>query len=138
MFEDFKNIKSGKKELREFGITIGIILIILGALVLWRGRRAISPRLFITGALFIILGLTLPGVLKPLQKLWMGFSITIGFFVSRVILFVLFYVVLTPMGLLARLLGKDILDQKIDKSRKSYWQDREDAAKTKESYENQY
>ena len=61
-----------------------------------------------------------------------------GFFVSRVILFVLFYVVLTPMGLIARLLGKDILDQKIDKSKKSYWQDREGAAKTKESYENQY
>jgi hypothetical protein len=138
MFEDIKNIKSGKKELREFGLTIGVILLILGGVVFWRGRREITPYLFTTSAVFIILGLILPAVLKPIQKIWMGLALIIGFFVSRIILFVLFYAVLTPMGLITRLLGKDILDQRIDKTRASYWSDRGPAAGNKESYENQY
>lgn len=138
MFEDFKNIKSGKKELREFGLTIGAILAVLGGLVLWRGKKDVSQYLIVSGILFISSGLMLPGILKPLQKIWMGISVVMGFFVSRIILFILFYAVLTPIGLIARVLGKDILDQKIDKSGESYWRNRETVTKTKESYENQY
>ena len=137
MFEEIKDIKSGKKELREFGLTIGIILVILGALALWRGKP-VSAYFLIGGAAFITLGLLLPRPLKPLQKAWMGFSVVIGFFVSRIILFVLFYAVLTPIGLIARLVGKDVLDQRLDRKSASYWREKEPAVKTKESYENQY
>lgn len=138
MLEELKNIKSGKKELGDFGLTVGMILILLGGLVMWRGKRELSPYLLATGVLLVFLGLALPGILKPLQKIWMGFSVVIGFFVSRIILFILFYAVLSPIGLIARLLGKDILDQKIDRSRPTYWRDRPVGTETKESYENQY
>ena len=137
MFEEIKDIKSGKKELREFGLTIGIILAILGAVALWRGKGS-YPYLLGTGALFIILGLTLCGILKPLQKAWMSLSVILSFFVSRIILFILFYAVLTPLGLITRLFGKDILDQRIEKARASYWHDRSPEAKDRKSYENQY
>ena len=137
MFEDIKNIKSTGKELKEFGITIGVILLLLGAFALWRGKE-ISAYLLGIGALFIALGLVFPAVLKPLQKVWMSFSIIIGFFVSRVVLFILFYAVLTPMGLITKLLGKDILDQKIDKNLPSYWHDVPAGPKDKKTYENQY
>ena len=137
MFEEIKDIKSTKKELREFGLTIGIILVILGSVVLWRGKE-IYPYLLGIGALFIILGFTLSQVLKPLQKIWMSFSIIMGFFVSRIILFILFFAVLTPIGLITRLLGKDILDQGIDRTRQSYWHDRTSEIENKKSYENQY
>ncbi|MCQ9206639.1 MAG: SxtJ family membrane protein [Omnitrophica bacterium] len=138
MLEDLKNIKSGKKELREFGLVVGGILLILGGLVFWRGRRELAPYVTSAGTALVILGLMLPTILKPLQKVWMGFSVIMGFFVSRVILFILFYAVLTPLGLVARLFGKDILNQKIDKSTGSYWCDRNPKTKSKESYENQY
>ena len=137
MFEEIKDIKSTRKELREFGLTIGIILVILGSVALWRGKE-IYPYLLGIGALFIILGFTLSQVLKPLQKTWMSFSIIIGFFVSRIILFILFFAVLTPIGLITRLLGKDILDQGIDRTRQSYWHDRTSEIENKKSYENQY
>jgi len=138
VIEDIINIKSTKKELREFGLTVGIILAILsGAVFLW-GRRPVFPYLFGTASTLIILGLVLPRILKPFQKVWMGFSIIMGFFVSRIILFILFFLVLTPLGLAARLFGKDILDQKIDKNRASYWHERSGEAKDKKSYENQY
>ena len=134
---DIRNIKSGKKELREFGLTIGIILVILGAIALWRGKP-ICPYFLGSGALFIVSGLMSPGILKPLQKIWMGFSIVIGFFVSRLIILILFYAVLTPIGLTMRLFGKDMLDQKIDKNCKSYWCERSVEIKDNKTYENQY
>ena len=137
MLEEIRNIKSAKKDLREFGLTIGIILVILGGVSLWRGKP-FYPYFLGVGGLFIVLGLTLPHILKPLQKIWMSFSIIIGFFVSRLILSILFYAVLTPMGLIMRLLGKDILDQRIDKTRRSYWHERDTGVKDKKSYENQY
>ena len=137
MIEDIKNIKSTRKELKEFGLTIGIILIILGAVGLWRGKDIAIYFLGI-GILFITLGITLPSILKPLQKVWMGFSVVVGFFMSRVILCILFYAVLTPMGLITKLLRKDILDQSIQKEKNSYWHDRSAEIKDIKSYENQY
>jgi len=137
MLEELRNIKSTKKELREFGLTIGIILVILGGVSLWRGKP-LYPYFLGVGGLFIVSGLKLPYILKPLQKIWMGFSIIIGFFVSRLILSILFYAALTPMNLITRLLGKDILDQRIDKTRPSYWQEKDTELKNKKSYENQY
>jgi len=136
-FEEIKDIKSGKKQLREFGLTIGIILAILGAIALWRGKP-IYLRLLVAAGIFIGFGLGFPKPLKLIHKIWMSFSIIIGFFVSRLILSVLFYAVLTPIGLIMRIFGKDILDQRIDKNKHSYWQEVKDGIKSRESYENQY
>ncbi len=137
MLEDIRNIKSGKKEIREFGLTIGTILVILGLVALWRGKE-IVPYFLTAGILLGVFGLIFPRALKPLQKIWMTFSLVVGFFMSRVIISILFFAVLTPIGLIMRLLGKDILDQKQDKSRESYWQDRPGMSKNKKNYENQY
>jgi len=134
--EEIKNIKSGKKELREFGLTIGIILVILGSVALWRSKP-IFPYFLSVGIIFVTLGLASPNILKPFQRAWMTFSIIIGFFMSRLILTILFYLVITPIGTLAKIFGKDILDQRIDRKSESYWKERTVTVK-KESYENQY
>lgn len=137
MLEDIKNIKSGTKELREFGLTIGAILVILGGVALWRGKVA-YPYLLGTGGLLAAAGVTAPIILKPIQKAWMALAVVIGFFASRLILVILFYAVLTPIGLVMKMFGKDILDERIDKNKTSYWVDRIVKEKNKESYENQY
>jgi len=137
MLNELKNIKSTKKELKEFGLTIGIILSVLGGIGLWRGKP-VGPYFLGAGIIFITLGLTLPRILKPLQKVWMGFSVVMGFFMSRVILFILFYAVLTPISFATRIFGKDILDEKLDKEAKSYWHERLAEVKDAKSYENQY
>lgn len=136
IFDELKHIKSGKKECRDFGLTIGVILVILGGIAVWR-HKAVYPYFFESGLLLIIPGMFFPMALKPLQKIWMGAAVIIGFFMSRVILGVLFYTVITPMGLIIRTLGKDILDERIEKNRASYWIPRS-GEKSKESYENQY
>ncbi|MCM8760773.1 MAG: SxtJ family membrane protein [Candidatus Omnitrophica bacterium] len=137
MLEDIKNIKSGRKQLREFGLTIGGVLLMLGGLAMWRGKTS-WPYLLCSGSSFLALGIVFPEVLKPLQKAWMALGLVIGFFVSHGILAILFYFVITPIGLLIKFFGKDVLDQRIDKRRDSYWHMRTGPARTKESYENQY
>ena len=138
MIEELKKIKSGKKELREFGITIGIVLILITLIALFFFKKPFNIKLLIIAGFFIGFGVFFPIVLKPLQKIWMGFSIIIGFFMSRVILSILFFLVLTPIGLIMRLFGKDILDQKLDKTADTYWHDVKDGIRPKESYEKQY
>jgi len=137
MLDELRGIKSGPRELREFGVTIGAVLIVIGDIAMARGRAS-WPCLLSAGLLFAALGLLRPAVLKPFQKAWMALGIVIGFFVSRIILSALFYGVITPIGLMMKLFGKDILDQRIDKDRSSYWLARPVAVKPKESYENQY
>jgi hypothetical protein len=137
ILDEIAHIKSGRKELREFGLTVGIILIVLGGIALWRGK-AVYPYLLGIGIFLTAAGLAAPGMLKAPQKVWMGIAVVIGFFTSRVVLTVFFYAVLTPRGMLTRILGKDILDERIDKNASSYWKTRTDGIKDKTSYENQY
>ncbi len=137
MIEDIKNIKSGKKELREFGVTIGAVLIALGGIAIWRGKGAAIY--FVSfGTVFVVLGLYFPAVLKPLQKVWMSAAAVIGFFMSRFILGIIFYLVITPISMIMKMTGKDILDERIDQTKISYWSQRSQTDKTKESYENQF
>ena len=137
MLNELKNIKSDKKSLREFGLTVGGILVILGFVALWRHKGS-YPYLLVPGAALVILGFAIPAALLPFQKAWMTLAVLIGYFMSRLILVVLFYVVITPIGVITRLSGKDTLDERIQKSRASYWMVRDPAPKDKKSYENQF
>jgi len=121
MLEEIKNIKSGKSELRKFGITMGAVLLLLGGLSLWRGKDYYFYFLWLSGA-FIFLALVIPSVLKPINKMWMTLAILMGWVMTRVILSILFYLGITPMGFIARLFGKDFLGLKFNKqTAKSYW-----------------
>ena len=135
--EEIKNIKSGKSDLRKFGITMGIVLTLLGGLLFWR-EKDYYFYFFILAAAFIIPGLAVPAVLKPIHKVWMTISIILGWIMTRVILSVLFYFVVTPTGWLARLFGKQFLDLKIDKGVSSYWISKEEQKLNKADYERQF
>ncbi len=137
LIEEIKNIKSEKSDLRKFGITVGIVVGLIGGLLLWRGKD-IYVYFLIASAFLIIWGLLFPNVLLPLQKAWMTIAVVIGWFMTRIILSVLFYIIFTPTGLIARALGKEFLELKIDKSRKSYWIYREERPFDKKDYERQF
>jgi len=122
--EEIENIKSGKKELRQFGFVIGGILFIIGVYLLYKGKPA-YPVLLSLGFLIIILGLALPKILLPFQKVWMILAVVLGFIMTRVILSILFYFIITPIGFLAKVFGKPFLDLKFHDSKNSYWNIRE-------------
>jgi len=135
--EELKQIKSTPAELRKFGLTIGGLLTIIGIImiILHEKNKLIFSGL---GFLFIFLGLTLPKALKWIYKLWMGFSVVLGFFSTRIILSLLFYFVLTPIKFLYKFTGKNFLDLKIEKSATSYWRKRPQETFDKSRYEKQF
>lgn len=137
IIEEIKNIKSGKRELRQLGITVGIVLGLLGGLF-FLCKKDYYSYLFILSVAFLFLGLVAPTLLKPIQKIWMALSIIIGWFITRIILIVLFYLVVTPTGILARLFGKDFLNLRFDRNINSYWIPRKKMKLKKRDYEKQF
>lgn len=137
LIEEIKNIKSEKSDLRKFGITVGLVVGIIGGLLWWLGKG--SYGYFVTIAIFLIIsGLIIPRILLPLQKAWMTIAVVIGWFMTRLILSVLFYLIVTPIGLIGRVFGKEFLELKMDKSKKSYWIYREEKPFDKRDYERQF
>ena len=137
LLQEIKNIKSGKAELRKFGITLGIVFGLLGGLFLWR-EKPYYFSLFILSVFFLFFGLVLPWLLKPIHKIWMTVALVLGSIMTRVILSVLFYLVITPLGLISKLSGKDFLDLKFDRSASSYWIVRNKTTFEKANYEKQF
>ena len=118
--EELRAIKSGKHQLRMFGLTVGGAFGLLGALSLWRGS-APYPYLFVVSGALMGLGLVCPMVLRPVHRIWMAFALVLGWVMTRVILSVLFYVGLTPISIVAKLVGKRFLEIEMDKSKETYW-----------------
>ncbi|MDD5525164.1 MAG: SxtJ family membrane protein [Smithella sp.] len=137
IIEEIKNIKGNKSDWKKFGITMGIILSIIGFYLLWKKNNNYNYILFLAAAFFIT-GLILPSILRPVYKVWMALAVVMNFIMTRVIMAVIFYLIVTPIGLIASLTGKKFLDVKIDKSAKSYWIVREKTSKLKSDYERQF
>jgi hypothetical protein len=135
--DELRAVKSGRAELRRFGITMAVGLAVIGALFLWRDKG--EPLvLFGLAAVFLVLGLAIPLVLRPIQRAWMAFAIVLGWVMTRVILVILFYVGITPVALVARIAGKRFLALGFEPDRESYWEPREKSDRGKERYETQF
>lgn len=137
IIDELKAIKSTKKELMKFGILLGIVFGLIGAYLYWDGK-IINYYFFIFALLITSIGILFPKYLLPLHKVWMGLAIILGFFVSRIVLSLLFYFVVTPLGVALRILGNDLLKMKIEKNADSYWVKKEKKKPGKSSAENQY
>lgn len=138
LIDEIKGIDSSRRELRKFGFVMAGALAVIGGLLLWRGK-SYYPYFFGCSLLLGVLGAALPSMLMPIQKAWMTLAVIMGWIMTRVILCVLFYVVLTPIALLMRLLGKDILDMKFGSDDStSYWIPRQTDASEERDYERQF
>jgi len=129
--------KSENRILREFGLTVGIAFAVLGALLFWRGRAHYVYFAYLAAA-FILAGLIVPRILKPVRKGWMTAAAGMGWVMTRVILTVLFFGVFTPIGFIARLAGKKFLQLAIEPPSESYWVKRDPSASEPETFERQF
>ena len=138
LLDDIKQLKRGKPELRKFGLLVGGVFAVLGLLWLLRGK-AHPAWLLAPGIALVVLGAALPGVLKPVYLVWMSLALVLGFIVSHVLLTLFFFLAITPIGVVARLTGKDFLRLKLQPDAKSYWIPRSRSApKSPAEYERQY
>lgn len=136
MLEEIRNIKSEKSDLRKFGITIGVILTIIAGFLFWKDNESFQILLTI-GVVLSVLGIVVPILLKPIYWVWMIFATILGWFMTRVILSLLFYVIFTPIGFIPRLFGKQFIELKWDKTNSTYWNYRLDIPE-KDNYEKQF
>jgi polyferredoxin len=136
--DELKKLKSTKGELRKFGLVVGGVFALIAALFWWRGSE--YSWIFVTlAAPLILLGAVKPGLLKWVYLAWMTLGLALGLIVSTVLLTLFYYLLLTPVGLLARLFGKDFLDRKIQPEAESYWRKREASGpKPPKNYEQQF
>ena len=138
ILEDIRQLKTGQRELRNFGLLVGGVFIGLGILFLLRGKPA-YPWMLFPGLSLVALGLLLPSFLKYVYIAWMSLAFVLGFVVSHLLLTVFFFLVITPIGLAARIAGKDFLRLKLDRQAKSYWIPRPHAEPhTPANYERQF
>ena len=105
---------------RSFGIVFFIVFLIISFYPLTYNGDITGWTLVIS-IIFLILGFINSKILNPLNKLWYNFGIFLGRIISPIIMALIFFAVVTPIGLIMRLLRKDLLNLKYNKKNKSYW-----------------
>jgi hypothetical protein len=94
---------------RSFGVSVGGFLLLLAAVLWWRSRITNAEILGGVGIVLVVLGLTAPRLLKYPSAAWWKFAMILGYVNARIILTVAFVIVLTPISLIWRLIGRDPL-----------------------------
>jgi len=122
---------------RGFGLVVGGIFILLGC---WPLVHGFSPRwyLVIPAAFLVLFGTVAPRMLMPLNRAWMRLGLLLHRVVAPVLMGIVFFGVVMPIGLIMRLRGKDLLRLKFDHNATSYWIVRDPPGPTPEGLKNQF
>lgn len=124
-------------ELRRFGLTVALGLGVVAALGAWRGGRVLPAALAVPAAVLAALAVVAPARLSAAHRAWMRLAEALGWFNTRVLLGVLFYLIVTPIGLVMRLAGRDPLDRRLG-DRPSYWTPHRRPSRPRDSMERQF
>ena len=136
--DELKKLKAGPGDLRQFGLVVGGVFGLL-ACWLWLRHKPFYPYLLVPAVPLLGLGSVWPRSLKWVYLGWMALALLLGHVVSTLLLVLFFFLVVTPIGLLARCLGQDFLCRKWDRQAASYWLSRDlSQRKTKTDYERQF
>lgn len=122
---------------RSFGFVFAAVFAIIGFFPLWGGGEVRSWALLVALA-FLLLAFLRPGLLHPLNRLWFKFGMLLSMVVSPIVMGILFFVTVTPIGLLVQFFKKDPLKQNFDPAAKSYWIEVDQEASENSSMRNQF
>jgi hypothetical protein len=125
---------------RDLNILAALFIVlpgVIGGFMLWKG----SPNGWIWITVGGVLGISriIPPLFRAIYRIWISFSIILGYFVSRILLTIIFFIIITPMGLIMRIVGKDPMERKLDPNAATYWSPKEQEKDTSvERYEKQF
>jgi hypothetical protein len=130
-------MKADVKALKKFSIILFFAFGILGLFIFW--RRGEAGLVFCgIGLALLFCGLISPKLLVYPYKGWMRLSLILGFLMNHLILSLMYYFVITPIGIVMRMFGKDFLRKKYDKNATTYWIKKEQKVYAKERYEKMF
>ena len=128
-----------RKQLRQFGLMVGGILVLIGLWKLYQGKHeTVRLILWLVGGFLMVAGAIVPMLLRPVYWLWMKLAHLLGWVNTRLLLGIIFFVIITPMAIVMKVLGRDALNRKIDKNVNSYWIPRPPIESVKEHCERQF
>ena len=111
------DIKAGSN--KSFGIVFFVVFLLISLYPLIN-NESIRIWSLVISLIFLVLGILNSKLLSPLNKIWFKFGILLGKVISPIIMGIIFFLVVTPIGFIMRLLGKDVLNLKYSNN-KSYW-----------------
>lgn len=116
--QEYSKIEVGSS--RSFAVVFAVVFAIIGAYPLLRGGDPRVWALVIAGA-FVLVGLVYPKALQPLNVLWFKFGMLLGRIINPLVMLIIYVVTVVPIGIILRLVGKDLLSLKLDSANSSYW-----------------
>ena len=122
---------------QKFGWFFAAIFAAGGAYALWKSSIFLASGLFVLSIIFAIVVVAVPALLAPLNKLWYRFGMLLGRIVSPVVLGILFFLLITPVGVFTRFFGRDVLLMK-KRVVPSYWVERNPVGPQPDSFKNQF
>ena len=118
------NWNPDQKQLRWFGAVLLIGFSIICGILVWRGQAGWAKNILFVVVPISLLALVLPNLAKPFYLLWMGIGFVVGSVMSRVVMSLIFFGVLTPIALIFKIIGRDALGRKNRSGNvDSYWVD---------------
>jgi hypothetical protein len=125
MSELSSHIPIEKSSPKSFGIVFSMLFLLV-ALYPLINSESLRIWALVVSIIFFLLAFLAPKILVLPNKLWFKFGFLIGSFVAPIVMAFVYFVTVVPTGFIMRLLGKDLLKQKLDKNAKSYWIERKE------------
>ncbi len=125
------------KDLRTFAITMAVVLGLLTALTWYKGSWSF-PYLFGLALAFLVVGFVKPALLKYVYLGWMTLAVFLGFFMTRIILSLLFFTMFSFGALIVKITGKDMLDERYEPDADTYWKPYDKPQDQKQRLERQF
>lgn len=123
---------------RKFGIFFATIFAALALWWVYRGNGIAAAIAAAAAVVTLGLALAAPGLLAGPNRLWFKLGLLLGRIVSPIVLGVLFFLLITPVGLVMKVIGRDVLNRRFDPSRPTYWIARDPPGPAGDSFRNQF
>ena len=117
--KSYSTLKIGSE--KNFGIVFSVFFALLTIYFYFKSQNFYSIIFFCISLFFLFFSFVKPSIFKIPNLVWSKFGILLGMIVSPIILFLIFILLVTPIGLFMRFIGKDLLNEKTGKKYKSYW-----------------
>jgi len=122
---------------RGFGIVFAVVFAVIGLYPAWDGAPVRWWALALAAIFLAVAGLA-PSILKPLNRLWFAFGLLLHRVVNPIVMGLVFFVAVTPTAIVMRMLGKDPLRLRVDRTAKTYWIERRPPGPAPETMRNQF
>ena len=122
-----------KSSIRSFGILFSIVFIIITFWPILNGNKPYYW-LLLPSSIFLILGILKSKILIPLNKIWIKFGYLLGAIIAPIVMGIIFFLIVTPIGFIMRIFGKDFLSLKFKKELNTYWLKRKNVKSMKKQF----